>query len=173
MESQLYCLLHGKVTHDAISETSDIKLFPMQSSAIKHLDSESYVSFKKKKKEVDFKPHNPQNLEFMNLNGLLHSCCKNFNYLTNCKHMLQKERKKKHLHSSSDGFDVWPQNPDHFVNCRRLRSSRKADTHTQSGPGLICGDHCTDPDQIRCQSTKLPSFPLVVAEWEQRQPPTS
>lgn len=44
--------------------------------------------------------------------------------------------------------------------------------HTQPGPGLICGDHCTDPDQIRCQSTKLPSFPLVVAEWEQRHLPT-
>ena len=46
-------------------------------------------------------------------------------------------------------------------------------THTHLDPGLICGDHCTDPDQIRCQSTKLPSFPLVFAVWEQRQPPTS
>lgn len=48
------------------------------------------------------------------------------------------------------------------------RGSRRA--HTKPGPGLIFGDHCTDPEQIRCQSTKLPSFPLVVAEWEQRYP---
>lgn len=52
-------------------------------------------------------------------------------------------------------------------------AGKQAHTHTQPGPGLICGDHCTDPDQIRCQSTKLPSFPLVVAVWERRQPPTS
>lgn len=52
-------------------------------------------------------------------------------------------------------------------------AGKQTHTHTQSGPGLICGDHCTDPDQIRCQSTKLPSFPLVVAVWEQRQPPSS
>lgn len=81
-----------------------------------------------------------------------------------------KKRRKNTLHLQSDGFDVWPQNPD---SCQWLWSSREVDTHTQSGPGLICGDHCTDPDQIRCQSTKLPSFPLVVAVWEWRQPPTS
>lgn len=111
----------------------------------------------------------------MNFNGLLHSCSKNFNCLTNSNRMLKKrEEKTKNIfthHLMSLMFDhkiltilptVWT-----------LSSSREPDTHTQSGPGLICGDHCTDPDQIRCQSTKLPSFPLVVAVWEQRQPPTS
>ena len=81
----------------------------------------------------------------------------------------EREREKTHLHSSSNGFDVRPQNPDRFVNCLRLpelRGSRH--THSARSGGLICGDHCTDPDQIRCQSTKLPSFPLVVAVWERR-----
>lgn len=43
----------------------------------------------------------------------------------------------------------------------------KADPHintpTQSGLRLIYRDHCVDPEQIRCQSTKLPSFPPVAA----------
>lgn len=111
----------------------------------------------------------------MNFIVLLHSGSKHFYCLSSCKHRLEKEKlkKPKHLYSSFDGFDVWPQNPGRCVNCRKLWSSREADTHTQPGPGLICGDHCTDPDQIRCQSMKLPSFPLAVAVWKQRQPPTS
>lgn len=122
-------------------------------------------------------PRHPQIIRFMNLSCSLQSCAKkSCNYWNNYKHMLQQEekRKKNHLHSSSDGFDVWPHNPDRFLNHPRpWGSSREADTHTQPGPGLICGDHCTDPDQIRCQWTKLPSFPLVVAVWEHRRPPAS
>lgn len=108
----------------------------------------------------------------MNFNGLLHSFSKNFNCLTNCKHMLQREWERKKT-SSFFIWWLWCLTTKSWPFCRRLRSSREADTHTQSGPGLICRDHCTDPDQIRCQSMKLPSFPLVVAVWVLKQPPTS
>lgn len=54
-----------------------------------------------------------------------------------------------------------------------LSEAEKQRTHTQSCRGLICRDRWIDPDQIRCQSMKLSSFPLVVAAWEQKQPPTS
>lgn len=115
-------------------------------------------------------------LEFMNFNGLLHCCSKDFNCLTKCKHMLQKEKKKK---PPIFTLQLMALMFDHKIltvlstigGCGA--AGKLTYTHTQPGPGLICGDHCTDPDQIRCQSTKLPSFPLVVAEWEQRHPPTS
>ena len=51
---------------------------------------------------------------------------------------------------------------------RRRGSEHTAPRRVQTGVGLICGDHCTDPDQIRWRWTKLPSFPLVVAAWERR-----
>lgn len=99
-------------------------------------------------------------LRFMNFNGLVHSCSKNFNCQTNCKHMLHKEKKKKkkHLHSSSDGFDVWPQNPDRFVNCRRLWSSREADIRTRSarsGANLRGSLHWPWPDKVPVDKTSF------------------
>lgn len=103
----------------------------------------------------------------MNFNRLLHFCFKNFNCLTNCKHSLQGVWERKT--SSFFIWWLWCLTTKSWPFCWRLQSS----THTQSCPGLICRDRCIDPDQIRCQSMKLSSFPLVVAVWEQKQPPTS
>lgn len=58
--------------------------------------------------------------------------------------------------------------PHHFVNfsfTTEPNESRPTYKYlpTQSGLRLIYRDHCVDPGQIRCQSTKLPSFPPVAA----------
>lgn len=121
----------------------------------------SYIPFEKK---YYVKPPNTHILEFMNFNGLLHSSFKNFNCLTNCT--------TKSMREKTSSFFIrwlWCLTTKSWPFCQRLQSS----THTHSCPGLICRDRCIDPDQIRCQSMKLSSFPLVVAVWEQKQPPTS
>lgn len=54
---------------------------------------------------------------------------------------------------------------------RGLQQGSRRTHSVRSGANLWGSLHW--PDQIRCQWTKLPSFPLVVAVWEQKQPPTS
>lgn len=70
----------------------------------------------------------------------------------------KREKEKQTSYTSSDGFDVWPQHSDHFVNCQRLWHSGEADTHTHpvgSEANLRGSLHWPRPDKVPVDETSF------------------
>lgn len=100
--------------------------------------------------------HTPQTLEFMNFNGIQHSCSKYFNYLANCKHMLQKEKKKS---ASLSIWWLWCLTTKSWRFCQlSVAVEQQGSRHThsvRSGANLRGSLHWPWPDKVPVDKTSF------------------